>query len=57
VERDTYVLTTAPGVCTDGYVEIAKVHRREENLDKRKDVNGTPIRHDEFLGVKVEIPV
>lgn len=57
MERDTYVETTTSGMCTDSYVEIAKVHRREENLDDRKNVTGTQIRHDEFLGVKVEIPL
>lgn len=37
--------------------EISKVHRREENLDDRKEVDGKKLREDKFLGVSVVIPV
>lgn len=38
-------------------LEISKVHRREENLDERKEVDGRKLREDKFLGVSVVIPV
>lgn len=44
-------------IFADELIEIAKVYRREERLDSMKEVGNQKLREDDFLGVKVVIPV